>query len=643
MIYFQMRLCFHFVGQGAIWRYNMNPVQGTPVFTAEKFTDLRELIVRTCSKYSELDAFIFRRSPKLSEVHRSFYEYGRDIKGLATYILNSKFAGGRLAVVGENAYEWFVSYNAILSSAAVGVPLDRALPEEELIQLLQRSRSRVIFYHHKHHKMMLSIAEKIKKGEIDLPLEMFVIFYKDGLSGKTKDDSWPDDERFADIYDLIKEGNFMVEAGDTKFEDTPIDPNEAKIILFTSGTTSMSKGVLLSHNNIVSNVYGIAQTLDVRRGDRAFSILPLHHTFENTCDYFITSCGACICMCDGLRYIVKNMEEWKPNVCISVPLLFENIYSKIEEGIKASGKEKVIAVARPVTRFLKKCGLDVRRNVFKDILDKLGGNFRMVVIGGAGIDKKYIDAFTDFGLQFFMGYGLTETSPVISVTTEVCDVHGSVGRPLNGITVAIDAEGTGPKAVGEILTKSDCVMLGYYENEEATKEAIDEDGWFHTGDMGYIDKTGSIHITGRVKSMIVMTNGKKAFPEEIEAVITEIKGVSEAFVWGNKNDREAIDVCAKLLINRKVIGAELGLTTEPDDGQVEAYLNDKMHEANHKLPQYKIVRNYVFSEEDMIKTTTLKIKRPKEQEHIESRLAELGHTMYDMNGKNFDKMIKANP
>jgi len=622
----------------------MNPVQGTPVFTAERFTDLRDLVVRTCDKYSELDAFVFRRSPKLSEVHRSFYEYGNDIKGLATYLLNSEYAGARIAVVGENAYEWFVSYNAILSSGAIGVPLDRALPEEELIQLLERSKARVIFYQHKHHKMMLSIAEKIRSGKIDLPLEKFVIFYKEGLSGKTKDDSWPeDDKRFLDIYDLIKDGNFLREAGDTKFEDTEIDPDEMKIILFTSGTTSMSKGVLLSHNNITSNIYAIAQTLDVRKGDRAFSILPLHHTFENTCDFFILSCGGCICMCDGLRYIVKNMEEWKPDVCISVPLLFENIYSKIEDGIKASGKERVIAVARPVTRFLRKCGVDIRRNVFKDILDKLGGNFRMVVIGGAGIDKKYIDAFTDFGLQFYMGYGLTETSPVISVNTEVCDVHGSVGRPLPGITVAIDAEGTGPKAVGEILTKSECVMLGYYENEEATKEAIDENGWFHTGDMGYIDKTGSIHITGRVKSMIVLTNGKKAFPEEIEAVLTEIKGVVEAFVWGNKNDREAIDICAKLLINRKIIGAELGLTTEPDDSQVEMYLNDKMHEANHKMPQYKIVRNFVFSEEEMIKTTTLKIKRPKEQEHIESRLAELGHTMYDMNGKNFDKMIKANP
>ena len=621
----------------------MYQVQGTPVFSAERFTDLRDLVVRTCDKYSELDAFIFRRSPKLSEVHRTFFEYGRDIKGLATYILNSKYAGDKLAVVGENAYEWHVSYNAILSSGAVGVPMDRALPEDELIQLLRRSRSRVIFYHHKHHKMILSIAKKIKSGELDLPLDMFVIFYKEGLTGKTPDDTWPEnDDRFYNIYDLIAEGLAMREAGDTKFEDTVIDVNATKIILFTSGTTSMSKGVMLSHNNIVSNVYAIAQTLDVRKGDRAYSILPLHHTFENTCDFFILSCGACLCLSDGLRYIVKNMEEWKPQVCISVPLLFENIYARIEDGIKASGKERLIAIARPVTRFLKKCGIDVRRAVFKEILDKLGGNFRMIIIGGAGIDKRYIDAFSDFGLQFFMGYGLTETAPVISVNSIACDVHGSVGRPMAGITAAIDADGKGPKAVGEILTKSDCVMLGYYENEEATREAIDEDGWLHTGDMGYIDKNGCIFITGRVKSMIVLTNGKKAFPEEIEAVITEIKGVTEAFVWGNKNEREGIDICAKLLIDRSAIGAELGLTTEPDDRQIEAYLSDKMHIANHKMPQYKIVRNFVFSEEDMIKTTTLKIKRPKEQEHIESRLAELGHTMYDMNGKNFDKMIKAN-
>jgi long-chain acyl-CoA synthetase len=332
------------------------------------------------------------------------------------------------------------------------------------------------------------------------------------------------------------------------------------------------------------------------------------------------------------------LKEWHPEVCISVPLLYENIYSKIEEGIKASGKEKLINIMVPVTKFLKGFGLDLRRAVFKEILDNLGGDMRMIVIGGAGIDKKYIDAFTNFGIDFFMGYGLTETAPVISVTNEACNVHGSVGRPLVGITAAIDTEETGANVVGEIITESDCVMKGYFENEEATREVIDENGWFHTGDMGFIDKKGSIHITGRVKSMIVLTSGKKAFPEEIESLIAEIKGVSEAFVWGNSNDRGQIDICAKLLINRAAIGAELGLDKDATDDQVAEYLADQMRIVNHKMPSYKIVHNYVYSETDMIKTTTLKIKRPKEQEAIESKVAAAGYAMRDVNGKNLDKI-----
>jgi len=614
----------------------MKPVSGTALYESKKYDNLRDLVMSGCEEHSARDAFIFRRNPQQSEIHRSFYEYGEDIKAFGTYLLNSKYAGDKLAVVGENSYEWFVSYNAILSTDSVGVPLDRALPEDELVALLKRSGSKMLIYHHKHHKMMMNIAKRIDDGEDQIQVEKFVVMYREGL----KDSEWPDDPRFADLYDLIAEGRKLVNEGDNRFMTTPIDSEAARIILFTSGTTSMSKGVLLNHRNITSNVHAINQTLDVRPGDRAFSILPLHHTFENTCDFFILRSGGCLCLSDGLRYITKNLQEWGPDVCISVPILFENIYSKIEEVLVKTGKIKVVSFMRPITRFLKKCGIDIRHNIYKQILDNLGGNFRFVVIGGAGIDKKYIDAFTDFGIDMYMGYGLTETSPVISVTNELCNVHGSVGRPMAGITAAIDAEGIGPKAVGEILTKSDSVMLGYYKNEEATREAIDEEGWFHTGDMGYMDKTGSIHITGRVKSMIVLTNGKKAFPEEIEQVIAEIKGVHEVFVWGNKNEKEAVDICAKILINRAEIGRELGLNVEPDDGQIEAYLNDRLREANHTMPAYKIVRNYVFSEEDMIKTTTLKIKRPKEQEHIESRLAELGVTMRDVNGKNFDKLIK---
>lgn len=611
----------------------MREVTGTAIYKAVYYENIRDLMMHACDKHAALDAFIFRRNPKESEVHRTFNEYAEDIKNLGTYILNSKYKGDRIAVVGANSYEWFVSYTAILSTDSVGVPLDRMLPEDELIALLERSRAKVIFYQQKHHAMMVSVAQKQKEGTVKSCVEKFVCMYPDGLG---KNESLPDDGLFEDMYDLIAKGRELREKGDDSFMKTPIDSENPRIILFTSGTTSMSKGVLLTHRNICSNVYYISQTLLVMPGDRAFSILPLHHTFENTCDFFILSAGGCLCLSDGLRYIVKNLKEWHPEVCISVPLLYENIYSKIEEGIKASGKEKLIDVMIPVTKFLKFLGLDVRRAVFKEIIDNIGGDMRMIVIGGAGIDKRYVDAFTNFGIDFFMGYGLTETSPVISVTNELENVHGSVGRPMVGITVAIDSEDNSANTVGEIITKSDCIMKGYFENEEATKEAIDENGWFHTGDMGYIDKTGSIHITGRVKSMIVLTSGKKAFPEEIEALITEIKGVTEAFVWGARNNREAVDISAKLLIDREIIGRELGLAGKATDDQISDYLDEQMRIVNHKMPSYKIVHNYVFSETDMIKTTTLKIKRPKEQEAIESKIAEAGLTMRDINGKNLD-------
>ena len=611
----------------------MREVTGTAIYKAVYYENIRDLMMHACDKHAALDAFIFRRNPKESEVHRTFNEYAEDIKNLGTYILNSKYKGDRIAVVGANSYEWFVSYTAILSTDSVGVPLDRMLPEDELIALLERSRAKVIFYQQKHHAMMVSVAQKQKEGTVKSCVEKFVCMYPDGLG---KNESLPDDGLFEDMYDLIAKGRELREKGDDSFMKTPIDSENPRIILFTSGTTSMSKGVLLTHRNICSNVYYISQTLLVMPGDRAFSILPLHHTFENTCDFFILSVGGCLCLSDGLRYIVKNLKEWHPEVCISVPLLYENIYSKIEEGIKASGKEKLIDVMIPVTKFLKFLGLDVRRAVFKEIIDNIGGDMRMIVIGGAGIDKRYVDAFTNFGIDFFMGYGLTETSPVISVTNELENVHGSVGRPMVGITVAIDSEDNSANTVGEIITKSDCIMKGYFENEEATREAIDENGWFHTGDMGYIDKTGSIHITGRVKSMIVLTSGKKAFPEEIEALITEIKGVTEAFVWGARNNREAVDISAKLLIDREIIGRELGLAGKATDDQISDYLDEQMRIVNHKMPSYKIVHNYVFSETDMIKTTTLKIKRPKEQEAIESKIAEAGLTMRDINGKNLD-------
>ena len=613
----------------------MREIHGTAVFESTKYKTIKELVTTSCDKYAEMDAFLFRRNPKDNEVHITYSKFGEDVKALSTYLLNSPYVGDKCSVVGANCYEWYLTNISILSTSSVSVPLDRMLPEAELTELLVRAQSKIIFYHPKHHEMMMSIREKQKNGRSDIAIEKFILMY-DELGKK---DVWPEEDCFVHLEDWLAKGRELIESGDDKFDKVEIDPDDVKIILFTSGTTSQSKGVMLSHDNICSNVYSITATLDVRPGDRGYIILPLHHTFENTIDYFFLTRGVCLCQSDGLRYISKNLEEWHPEVCISVPLLFENIYSKIEAGIAESGKQRLISVMVPVTKFLRKIGIDIRRNIFKEIIDKLGGHMRLVVIGGAGIDKRYIDAFTNFGVDFFMGYGLTETSPVISTTSTACNVHGSVGRPMFGITAAIDTEEKKKNAVGEIITKSPCVMKGYYKNPEATAEVIDENGWLHTGDMGYIDKTGSIHITGRVKSMIVLTSGKKAFPEEIESLICEIKGVNEAFVWGGKNERQAIDICAKLLINRAEIGRELGLNVEPEDSQVTAYLNDKMHEVNHKMPSYRIVRNYVFSEKDMIKTTTLKIRRPLEQKAIEDLLAAGKTDMREMDGCNIDKII----
>ena len=309
----------------------MRQVKGTSLYEAERFDSIRDLVLSAAERHAELDVAIFRRKPTLPEEHRTYAQFGHDVRSLGTYIINSDYYGKRLAVVGENCYEWFVSYSAILGSNSIGIPLDRALPEGELVKLLERSETRVIFYHPKHHEMMVSIAEKIRTGEYGLLVERFVCMYVEGIGAKL---TWPsDDERFVDLYDLISKGAELLEKGDESFSTNSIDPEEVKIILFTSGTTSQAKAVMLTNKNICSNVYYISQTLYAARGEHYFSILPLHHTFENTCDFFLISRGCCACFSDGLRYIVKNMSEWHIDFCISVPLLFENIYEKIIDGI----------------------------------------------------------------------------------------------------------------------------------------------------------------------------------------------------------------------------------------------------------------------------------------------------------------------
>lgn len=610
----------------------MQKVTGKALRDGIQYETLRELILDVRERYAGKDAFIFRKKPEQAEIHKTYDDFGNDVECIGLALAEIGVSGEHLSVVGENSYEWMVSYAAIVGGGSVGVPLDRLLPETEVINLLKRGKVRAIFYHPKHHEMMLSVSTH--KEDPDFRVQYYICMDKEMITGK-----WPKNKKFLSFSDLLEKGKKRKAEGDRRFLDAPIDPDEMKIILFTSGTTSMSKGVMLSHKNICKNVYYIATTLLVETGERAFSILPLHHTFENTCDFFLLSRGCVICFSDGLRYLVKNFQEWHIEVVIAVPLLFESVHAKIMAGIEESGKGTLISIMIPITRFLRKIGVDIRRKIFKDIIKKLGGHLRMVVIGGAGIDKKYIRDFNDFGLDFLMGYGLTETAPVISVTTQDCNVYGSVGLPVTDVSVGIDTESTKPGAIGEILSKSDCIMLGYYENPEATAEVMTGDGWFRTGDMGYLDKKGCLFITGRVKSMIVLTNGKKAFPEEIESLINVIPGVRESFVWGDETEKDSVAICAKILIDRPEIGKHLPVPDKlPGDNDIQTYFRERIREINHQMPSYKAVRYFVFSEGEMVKTTTLKVRRKQELAAVHAILEKAGVTMKTAHGQNLDTL-----
>ncbi len=610
----------------------MQIITGKSAREGSQFNNIRQVVFHSREKYSTGDAFIFRKKPTEAEIHKTYKDFGDDVEAFGTACIDMGLSDLNLSVIGENAYEWVVSYAAIVSGVGTGVPLDRLLPENEVTNLLRRGRVHAIVYHHKHHDMMLSIAAMNEFP--DLLVRYFICMDPTMLAS-----GLPDDPRFLVFSDLVSKGRKLLAEGDTRFADKQIDPDQVNILLFTSGTTAASKGVMLSPRNICTNLNSISTALIVEPGERAFSILPLHHTFENTVDFYLLSRGCVICFSDGLRYLIKNIQEWHVEVVVSVPLLFENVHRKIKDGIEESGKTNLINFILPVTRFLRKLHIDIRRIVFSDILKKLGGHLRLVVIGGAGIDKSIIQDFNDFGIDFFMGYGLTETSPVISSTTQECNVFGSVGRPIKNIEVAIDTEDPRRGAIGEILTRSDCVMHGYYENQEATDEVLMPDGWFRTGDMGYLDKHDCIHITGRVKSMIVLTNGKKVFPEEIESLLNLLPGVRESFVWGDDSQKDSVEICAKILVDRQEIGKHLPIPDKnPGDNSIRDYLRDHIKTINHQMPSFKAIRYFIFSEGEMVKTTTLKIKRAKELEAIRERMNQAGSSLKTANGQNLDTL-----
>lgn len=560
------------------------------LYDATKINDFRELVNRYTSLYSDKVAFEYKENPNSKEhIKISYSQFANDIKSLGTALLNLGFEKKRIAIIAPNRYEWCVSYLAITTSNMVVVPLDKSLPNNEIEDLIIRSKVEAVIFDSKYSDIFSKILEE-KKSNLTTYICM--------------DDS----DKFTTLSSLIFKGQSLINNGDTKYDNVKIDNKEMSIMLFTSGTTSISKAVALSQSNICEDIYALAQMTDIRKEDTFLSFLPLHHTFESTCTFLYgTFSGITVAFCDGIKYIQKNLAEFKVTGFVCVPLMLEIMYKKIKKGIDEKGKTKLVKNMAKVCNGLLKVGIDIRRKVFKEILDNLGGKIRLLIAGGAAMSKEAIQGFLDLGINLLQGYGLTETSPVVAGENDRFKRCGSVGFPLPGINVKIDNPDS--DGIGEVAVQSPTVMLEYVDNPDATAEVIKDD-WFYTGDLGYFDKDGFLFITGRKKDVIVLKNGKNIFPEELEILINKLPYVTESMVFGRPCDDGDYKICAKIVYNKDYIN-----DTYPDISEEKLnsiIWNDIKENVNHKMPAYKYIREIIVTETPLIKTTTQKVKRHEE-------------------------------
>ena len=562
-----------------------------PIHEFMKFTDLRDMLEKSGKLYGDRPAYVFKTEEEGKFREITHKQVRDDVKALGTKLVNMGLKDKRIAVISENRYEWGIVYLAVVTGTGIIVPLDKSLPENEIESLIIRSEVEAIFYSKKYDEVM----NKIKK-ENNTKVKYFISM-----------DLEKEEDNVYSEYELIKQGNELLESGNTEFLDAKIDAEKMSIMLFTSGTTAMSKAVMLSHKNICANLMDITSVIRIDENDRFLSFLPLHHTFECTTGFlYPLSRGSSIAFCEGIRHIAENLKEYQATVMVSVPILFEAMYKKVMKTIEKQGKLKTVQKGIKISQFLLKFGIDIRKKIFKEIHDTLGGKIRIFVAGGAALDPEAEKGFNQLGFTMYQGYGLTEGSPVIAAEDDKYQRLGSIGKAFPSLDVKI--ADPNEEGVGELLAKGPSIMLGYYDNDEATKEAL-EDGWLHTGDLARIDKDGYIFISGRKKFVIVLKNGKNIYPEEIETLINKIEGVKESFVYGRPEDDGDYKICAKIVYDEETVEEVFG-TKNPDELKEKIW--QEVKKINKTMPAYKYVRDITVTNKELIKTTTQKVKRFEE-------------------------------
>ena len=575
----------------------MGDNENRKVYEPRVVKNYREMIEYSVKHYADKVAYKYKKNGDLKHVEyveKTYEQVGKDIKAFATELLNKGLEDKKIVLIGNNRYEWCISYLAITSANMIIVPLDKALPDNEIENLVTRSEAEVAIFDKKYIEVMKKL-----KNNTNVNLKMLVCM------DDIKDDGM---EEFSQ---LMQKGEELVKNGDDRYEKVEINPEKMSIMLFTSGTTNLPKAVMLSQKNICANLSDFASWVKLYPTDTLLSFLPIHHTFECTVTFLYGFYSGCtVAFCDGLKYIQKNLAEYKVSVFVAVPLVLETMYKKIQKAIRDQGKEKLMNRMIKISNGLLKCKIDLRKIIFKQILDNFGGNLRVVLYGSAPMDKETIVGFNNFGIALVQGYGLTETSPVIAAETDKEKMPGSVGLALPSLNVKI--ENPDENGEGEILVKGPSVMIGYYHNEEENKKAF-IDGWFRTGDYGYITKDGFIYVTGRKKDIIVLKNGKNVYPQEIEFLINKLPYVTESLVYQREKDKTDTMLCAKIVYDKDMIKEKLGEKTEKE---YKDHIWEEIKEINKQLPVFKHIKQITITTEPLIKTTTQKVKRYEELKRV---------------------------
>lgn len=598
----------------------INITEGKPYYHVQEIKSLKDMLEKCESKYSDNIAFKFRYKPGLETISKTYREFIKDVDCLGSALLNIGLKNCHAAIIGENRYEWVVSYLAVVNGIGIAVPLDRMLPPNEIESMLERGEVDALFYSEAFQSTVDNIAAK------NTNIKAFVCMNpeNDDIKGN----------RFYSFNELIKSGEELIASGHKEYMETEINPDELSVLLFTSGTSSTSKAVMLSHKNICSDIMSLGGVVRFDPGESVLSVLPLHHTFENTTGLlFPLYLGMTISICDGLKYLARNLTEYKPDCLVGVPLIFDKFMGRIKDEIKKKGLEKKVKALMGFANILRFAGLDLRRKLFKKLIEPFGGKLRVIVTGGAAMETATIKFYENIGVKVYQGYGLTETSPVVAGGNDRVRKTGTCGNPLPGVKIAIanpDSAGN-----GELVIQGKNVMLGYWKNPDATKEVL-QDGWFRTGDLGCIDKKGLIRVTGRVKTMIVLKNGKKVFPEELENHINKLNYVKESLVWGETAQDGTVEICAKIVLDKETITT---VVNSPDDENgIKKLLDHAIKEINKLMPAYKAIRYYVYGFEELIKTTTMKIKRYVETDQIKDLFNQLTASIKTIAGKNIDRL-----